>query len=196
MRNEKRVARAREIEDAAYRILEIQGYDGMSVQAVAREAKASNETIYRWYGDKTGLFKALIRSNAAQVATALDSDTADPLKTLAELGPILLSMVLGPRAIALNRAAAADGSGTLGQVLAREGRETIRPKVLCIMTRAVEDNQLSGQAEKLTETWIALLIGDLQIRRVTGALPTPSRVSVAARAEDALHHLKQLFPPA
>jgi len=196
MRSEKRATRAREIEDAAYRLLEEKGFDGLSVQAVAREAKASNETIYRWYGDKTGLFEALIRGNAAQVAMALEGARIDPLDTLAETGPVLLGMLLGPRAVALNRAAAADPTGTLGRALAREGRETVAPTIALVMEHAACENRLSGTVAELTETWLSLLIGDLQIRRVTGAIPTPTRAAIKARAAAALDQLCRLFPPA
>lgn len=195
MRAEKKAIRAREIEEAAYKILEAEGFSGLSVQAVAREANASNETIYRWYGDKHGLFEALIRGNASHVALTLEGRTTDPLAELSELGPILLSMLLGPRAIALNRAAAADGTGALGRVLAREGRETVAPKVAAVMARAIEEQQLSGPVDKLTETWFALLIGDLQIRRATGAMPAPSRKAIEARADEALLQLRKLFSP-
>ena len=65
MRDEKRAARAEEIETAAYGVLEAKGYDGLTMLAVARAAKASNEMLYRWYGDKQGLIEALIRSMTA-----------------------------------------------------------------------------------------------------------------------------------
>ena len=101
MRHEKRAARARQIEAAAYDILAEKGFAGLSVQAVAKAARASNETIYRWYGDKTGLFEALIRGNAQQVAHAIDKAKPDPLDKLSETGTVLLSMLLGRQAISL-----------------------------------------------------------------------------------------------
>ena len=74
MRDEARTKRAEEIEAAAYRLLEERGYDGLSMQAVAKAAKASNETLYRWYGDKLGLFSALIAGNTATVGAVLETD--------------------------------------------------------------------------------------------------------------------------
>lgn len=165
------------------------------MQAVAKRAKASNETLYRWYGDKTGLFEALIRGNSALVELAIASDEADPMDVLREIGPILLSMLLGPRAVALNRAAAADASGTLGRALAREGRETVAPRIVALMRRAVEDGQLRGAPEDMAEAWFSLLIGDLQVRRVTGALAHPRPDYIETRAAAALDRLQRLFPP-
>lgn len=195
MREEKRAARALQIEAAAYSVLEQKGYEGMSMLAVARAAKASNETLYRWYGDKTGLFEALIESNTATVSTALDQiDKTDALMALHQLGPQLLRMLLGPRAVALNRAAAADGSGTLGRALGRLGRDTVAPRVMQLMAQAAQQTGLDhADAPQMAETYFALLIGDCQIRRVTGAMPEPDADWIAQRADTALRQLRQLF---
>ncbi|WP_237352646.1 TetR family transcriptional regulator [Rhizobium leguminosarum] len=40
---------------------------------IAKAAKASNETLYRWYGDKNGLFQTMVESNARATKTALDA---------------------------------------------------------------------------------------------------------------------------
>ncbi|UYV37923.1 TetR/AcrR family transcriptional regulator [Rhodobacteraceae bacterium D3-12] len=207
MRSEAREKRAEEIEAAAYAVLEAKGYAGLSMLAVARAAKASNETLYRWYGDKLGLFEALIARNTEVVEEALERGRdADALLELERLGPVLLGMVLGPRAVALNRAAAADDSGKLGRALGRIGRETVGPWVVGIMARAIAAGQLGGgsssagaqdsaqdSAEEMAEVWFALLIGDTQVRRVTGAMDAPDEDWIAARAEAALGRLRRVF---
>ena len=196
MRDEARTKRAEEIEAAAYRLLEERGYDGLSMQAVAKAAKASNETLYRWYGDKLGLFSALIAGNTATVGAVLEAaEGHDAVAVLEAVGPKLLSMLLGPRAVALNRAAAADGSGTLGRALGEAGRGTVGPWIAGVMAQAVEEGALSGAPGDMAETWFALLIGDLQIRRVTGAMAALSDKEIAHRAEVALARLKAMFPP-
>lgn len=192
----RRQKRAAQIEAAAYEILDERGFEGLSMQSVAQRASASNETLYRWYGDKTGLFEALIRGNSALVEAAIDSGADDPLSSLAEIGPALLAMLLGPRAIALNRAAAADASGTLGRSLAREGRETIAPRIVSLMQTACDNRQLAGVPQEMAETWFSLLIGDLQVRRVTGALSMPRADYIESRAASAVERLRRLFPPA
>lgn len=195
MRQENRQIRARQIEAAAYELLEEKGFAGLSMQAVAKKAKASNETLYRWYGDKAGLFEALIRGNSAIVEAAISLPEAEPPESIETIGTVLLGMLLGPRAIALNRAAAADPSGALGRALAREGRDTIAPRIVTLMQAAVAKGHLAGAPEEVAETWFALLIGDLQVRRVTGALPQPRSDYIEARAGTALRRLQRLFPP-
>ena len=197
MKQENREARARQIEAAAYELLEEKGFAGLSVQAVAKAAKASNETLYKWYGDKTGLFEALIRGNTGLVAQALEAAAMDnPIECLRRVGPVLLTMLLGDRAVALNRAAAADASGTLGRALAREGRSAVAPRIIGIMESAISEDALAnGTPQEMAETFFALLIGDLQIRRVTGALPKPHDDYILKRSGDAVASLTRLFPP-
>jgi AcrR family transcriptional regulator len=184
---------------AAYALLERQGFAGTTMQAIAREARASMETLYRWYGDKTGLFRALIARNTGEVAETLREATgaALPLPDLLDrVGTALLAMLLGPRAVALNRAAAADATGTLGQALAQGGRETLLPQIRRMIETALTSGDLQGaSAEALTETWLSLLIGDLQIRRATGALPPPPPEALASRAQAARLHLLRLYAP-
>lgn len=197
MRQKNREERARQIEGAAYQMLDQKGFKGLSMQGLARAAKASNETLYRWYGDKTGLLEALIRRNSDIVRQALSDRTQDDaMQDLAAVGPVLLKMLLGGRAIALNRAAAADPDGPLGRALAREGRDAIAPRIVAVMQRGIDQSYLgNGSAQDMAETWFSLLIGDLQIRRVTGALSEPHDDYITQRATLALERLRTVFPP-
>ncbi len=189
MKTETREHRRQQIEDAAYRMLGEKGYAGTSMQAIARAAKASNETLYSWYGDKKGLMAALIARNTDLVRAALaETHGGDPLDRLARLGPVLLGMVLGPRAVALNRAAAADPSGDLGRAIASGGKDVVAPLVEALIARS----DLKGDPAELTAIYLSLLIGDLQIRRVIGAMDTPTPTFCADRSAAALRLLQEL----
>ena len=188
-----RADREEAIATAAYGLLEQQGFAGTTMQAIARQARASMETLYRWYGDKTGLFRALITRNADEIAATLDANTATGLPALAQIGPPLLAMLLGPRAVALNRAAAADPTASLGAALATGGRDALFTRLVGLMQQALADGTLAGDsAEALTDLWLSLLIGDLQIRRVTGALQPLSPQAIAQRADRAMENLTRL----
>ena len=73
MKEENRLKRQGEIEQAAYALLREDGYGNISMLKVAKRAKASNETLYRWYGDKLGLFGALVAKNAEEAKRLLDA---------------------------------------------------------------------------------------------------------------------------
>ncbi len=197
MREEKRSIRQQQIEAAAYEVLESKGYGGTSMLGIARKARASNETLYNWYGDKQGLFRALVTRNAAEVKEHLDAELEtdhDALSILSTLGPKLLELLTGDRAVALNRAAAADSSGELGATLSQAGREAVFPLLQKVVERARDEGRLKFQHPgEAVGLYLDLLIGDLQIRRVIGRMPTPSEAFCQERADRAVRHLRQLL---
>ncbi len=199
MRDENRSIRQDQIEQAAYAVLEAKGYAGTSMLAIARAARASNETLYNWYGDKTGLFAALVRRNAAEVRALLSEQIAgqgDQVDTLARVGPVLLRLVTSDRAVALNRAAAADPTGELGRAIAAEGRDTVAPLIVSVLAQGQAQARFAfDDPAAASDVYLGLLIGDLQIRRVVARLPQPSAAVLDARAASALRLFLQLFGP-
>lgn len=196
MRSSARAERQEKIEKAAYELLEDKGYGGTSMLSIATRAKASNETLYRWYGDKQGLFKAMVVRNARDVKDLLESELQakhPPVKTLRRLGPRLLGLVLSQRAIALNRAAAADPSGELGAALTEGGRDSVLPLIAQVFRQARKEGVIQGLSTRdAVELYLNLLIGDQQIRRVIGALPEPSGAEIKRRADGALKNLLKI----
>ena len=199
MRGENRKARQRQIENAAYAILEEKGYTGASMLSIAKRARASNETLYNWYGDKLGLFRSLVKINALEVKELLESDPArdeTPLETLGTLGPKLLAMLVGAKAITLNRAAAADPTGDLGTAISQAGRQTIAPMIGQLFEAARTNKDLSfDNTEDAVELYLNLLVGDMQIRRVIASMPEPNGKEISTRAASALNSLKRLLEP-
>ncbi|MGR1580042.1 TetR/AcrR family transcriptional regulator [Thalassobius sp. S69A] len=197
MRDEKRAIRQQQIETAAYALLEAKGYAGTSMLGIAKQARASNETLYNWYGDKQGLFQALVTRNAEEVKAHLESGLESDhgaLSILGTLGPKLLKLLTGDRAVALNRAAAADSSGELGATLSQAGREAVFPLLERVLLRAKDEGALHfDTAAEAVGLYLDLLIGDQQIRRVIGRLPSPSAAFCEERSQRAIRHLCQIL---
>ncbi|MEM9590001.1 MAG: TetR/AcrR family transcriptional regulator [Pseudomonadota bacterium] len=199
VREENRSKRQEQIEAAAYEVLQAKGYAGASMLAIAKQARASNETLYNWYGDKRGLFQSLVVRNATEVKAYLEAELDtdhDALSILSALGPKLFALLTGDRAIALNRAAAADGTGELGATLAKSGREAIFPLLAQVMDRARAEGQLAFEkTEEAVGLYLDLLIGDLQIRRVIGSLAQPPAKEGARRSDQAIQRLCVVLAP-
>src|SRR5215211_1417765 len=64
-------ARRAAILDIALAVLAERGYTRASMREIATRAHASKETLYAWFGDKRGLFEALIEWQAARLDAAL-----------------------------------------------------------------------------------------------------------------------------
>lgn len=197
MRDDRKIERQDQIEQAAYALLEEKGFAGTTMQGIARRARASNQTLYAWYGDKTGLFRALVARNADQLRDLLQPHLAegrDPIQTLAEFGPLLIEVLTHPRAIALNRAAAADPSGELGRVIGEAGRGTIGPLIRQVLDRARDQGALQFRdSQAALILYMDLLIGDLQHQRVIGRIPPPAPDWRQMRSAQALARLRRLL---
>ncbi|MEM1286140.1 MAG: TetR/AcrR family transcriptional regulator [Pseudomonadota bacterium] len=191
-------ARREAIEEVAYRVLMRDGYKAASILAIAKEAKASNETLYRWYGNKQGLFKALVEGNASKARVLLQEalqSHSDPLQALEKLGPVLLALVTSERAVAINRAAAGDFYDTkmLGEALSQGGRGAVVPLIVKLLEEASKGDQLAvSDPAEAADIYVDLLIGDWQIRRVTGAMEVPSEAEIEYRALQALRRFLAL----
>lgn len=196
MKAASRQTRKAEIEACAYALLET-GDDALTMQALAKSARASMETLYRWYGDRQGLFAALVAGNAAIVTEELSAiEAVDATEKLEKIAPTLLRVLLGPRAIALNRAAATDRTGELGAALRNAGREAVGPRLAEIIGAAQQSGALGhGHPREITESFVNLLIGDMQIRVATRAAPPPDEAAIKARSARAIAQLQKLYPP-
>ena len=181
--NDRRI----QIETAAYGLLSLKGYKATSMLEVAKRAKASNETLYEWYGNKQGLFLSMVeRSVAASrelLVSSLEGDQ-DLAAILDTFGPQLLQMLTSQRTIVLNRAAAGDvhDTGMLGRTITEGGRDAILP-ILAQVFDLSEPKGMTGY--EAAELYLDILISDLQIRRVIGVLPMLSETDVKARSDRA-----------
>ncbi len=188
--------REAEIHGAAFRLVAERGYAGVSMLAIAKEANASNETLYRWYGDKRGLFLTMVAANAESSRIAIDEAIESgraPLLALEAIAPVLLGMLLGEKTIILNRAAAADTTGELGAAIAAAGRDALAPRITQLIERAISQGEIDApSAETAMEWFIALLAGDQQIRRVNRILGEPGVADIERRSRAAVQAFRHL----
>lgn len=202
MKEENRAKRRDHILDIAVEVLAERGYRDANMLEVARRAKASKETLYSWFGDKRGLFEAVIRRNAAFVqAVMADQLAADvPVdEALAAFGTALLTLLTGDAAVALNRAAIAEAAGdrTLAETLVAEGRQATLPAFVRYLDGQAERGTLQLTApQHAAEDFLGLLMGDLQIRRLLGASAKPRKAQIDVRAMAATEKFLRLYAPA
>ncbi len=187
------------IMDIAVEVLADRGYRDTTMLEVAKRASASKETLYAWFGNKRGLFEAVIRRNAEAVQSALAEQLAADAPTecvLTAFGRALLTLLLGDSAVAINRAAISEARSdpALADSLAQAGRGATLPAFVGFLERQRERGLLSlGAADEAAEQFLGLLVGDLQVRRLLGLLPVPQEVEIAARANRAATAFMHLY---
>ncbi|OAE98625.1 TetR family transcriptional regulator [Bradyrhizobium centrolobii] len=98
--------------EVATRLFLDRGFDATSLDAVAEAARVSKPTVYSRYGDKRGLFTAVLRreidrwlaplSAAAETQLGSSSDVSVEQR-LVEVGREMLTFTCGPDAVAFSR---------------------------------------------------------------------------------------------
>lgn len=199
LKKDSREDREQQIFTAAYKILGEKGYKASSMLAIAKEASASNETLYAWYKNKQGLLAAMIESNA-HIADRLFKQAIltkePPSITLQKSGVAILKITTGMRAIILNRAAAADvaDGGVLGSLIAKHGRNAITPMIADVFSRAMEQGRIKkADPKEITEIYVALLVGDSQMRRVIGTADELDENVIEAHTERCIEIIFELY---
>lgn len=199
MKKEQQEIRKKQIRMAAYDLLEKKGYKGTSMLAIAKQSKASNETLYSWYGNKQGLFRTLIEENAKETADAITGalEKQSTLNNaLINIGILLLTLVTSKKAIALNRAAAADANETkvLGETLTNAGRNSITPLLEQLFINAQSRKEITFKdSADVVSTYLSLLLGDIQIRRVIGTLEPLTNATITSHSKKATNFFITLF---
>ena len=155
---------------------------------VARRASASKETLYAWFGDKPGLFQSVIRRNAETVRTVLEDhlDGEAPVQSvLVDFGRALATLLLGESAVAINRAAISEArtAPDLARILTDAGREAMLPLFVEYLERCRARGVLRFDDPMETAvTFIGLLLGDAQVRRLLGVMEAPGAAEIQRRA--------------
>ena len=192
-------ARRDAILDAALAGLRERGVAGTSMLAVATAARTSKETVYRLFGDRQGLFEALVRREAAAMnaglADALSTDSP-PAEVLRRFGRDVLALLLGERSVAINRAAITEAARDpeLGRILAAAGRDGTGPLVVAYLEREHAAGRLElPSAQEAFEVLLGLLLSDRQVRTLLGVDAHPTAEQLDARAERAVAYFLRLF---
>lgn len=164
-----------EVLDAVLALL-VEGGDALTMNAVARRASCSKETLYRWFGDRDGLLAATVRWQASRVrAGNYDRqrlDAAALRESLERFAANWLSVISSRTSIALNRVAIGDastGKGNLGAIVLANGRFAIGERMKPLLEAAREAGLLEfDDAEDAFRTFFGLVGRDVQIRLLLG----------------------------
>ena len=100
------LAKSEAMLDAASQVIAERGV-GAPVEAIAKRAGVSKQTLYNRYGGKAGLIQALIRRRIDSLTAPLTAgaDGADPEAVLAGFARDLMTAMLAPASLAMTRVA-------------------------------------------------------------------------------------------
>ena len=193
--------------DAVLALL-VEGREALTMAGVARRAKCSKETLYKWFGDRDGLLAATVRWQASRVrAGTFDRQRLDAAvlqESLQRFAENWLSVISSRTSIALNRVAAAhagSGRSNLGAIVLANGRFAIGERLKPLLEAAREAGLLAfDDTETAFRTFFGLVGRDVQIRLLLGDRIDMTKEGIARDAEEATRQFFALYgasqPPA
>jgi TetR/AcrR family transcriptional repressor of mexJK operon len=178
---DERRARETEVIAAALPVFLRTGYGASTIDELAAAAQVTKRTIYAYYGDKAGLFGAMVTDLAA--AVSLDANSSDTLETLATR---IVRRLHSDELVGLHRLVIAESARfpELARILHRVGDARH-------ITRLAEHirAECGAASEPLAEPLFSLLLGERHRRRLLGIDPPPTDAQAAAHANTALGQL-------
>jgi AcrR family transcriptional regulator len=182
----------RAIVEAAEQVFLEKGYEGGSLDDVARRAKASKATIYAHYGNKVGLFRAIIGEKIFEIFETVRQGEvihAPVPVVLRGLGAAFLKRMLTPVVVKFYRLMVAQGSQfpELAQTWFANGpRTAIATLAAFLKERAAAGEVDIADPDLAAEFFLMSLRGVLHLQAVTGLAKPPFDRAIDAKVEGAV----------
>lgn len=181
----RREPRIRAIVAAAEQVFLQHGYEAGSLDDVARRANASKATIYAHFGNKDGLFKAIVAEKLAEAAEPLrraDENHASVAEALTAFGRGFLALLLAQGPIKIYRLIVAQGEQF--PELARMWFENGPKRAIATLAAFLREHTASGELsiehpEQAAEYFLMMLRGRLHLQAVSGLVPSPDERDVS-----------------
>lgn len=189
MAKRKSPERRQEILAATFKVLRREGAIGASTAKIAAAANCSKETIYNWFGDREGLFCALVEEQSRVMFGVLDksiNSQTNAHKKLEKFGGALLDMLTGEASILVGRAVVGEiGAGRSRAQMALVARnEQIKKMATVLFENArLEDAIRFQDIDEIWHVFLGLLMGERQMQLQLGAInarPTGGEMSEIA----------------
>jgi AcrR family transcriptional regulator len=165
--------RRREILDAAFLEFSAKGYAGASMEAIARRARASKETLYAWFQNKETLLNTLFASRLEGIVSRVtaiaekDPSPANVLPVIAE-DTIRFMLAIAPLTDAMAPGEPGDkASRLLGQTINEERKKFVDYILRC---RAHGYIAFDDDPFEIASLFVAMAQGEWSMRLGTGML--------------------------
>ena len=175
----ERRARETEILTTALGVFLRCGYGASTLDELAAAAQVTKRTLYAYYGDKAGLFAAMVRDLAA----AVSMDAATDRDTLETLAARIVRRVHSDELVALHQLVIGESARfpELAVILHSSGDA----RHIARLAEHIRTER-GPEREALAEPLFSLLLGERHRRRLLGIDPAPTPAQAAAHANAAL----------
>jgi TetR/AcrR family transcriptional regulator, mexJK operon transcriptional repressor len=168
-----------EVLEVASKFFLAHGYDGASINAMARASGISKESIYRYFVGKEELFKAVIEQELALYQQRLDDTTnlethVDLESALVDTAEHMLTTVMSDRTLALRRLIfqEATQSPDIGALYHKIGPSVAYQRLETLLSHFGVSP--AKRANQLARHFAAMLLHAYGLERECGLRPAPS----------------------
>jgi AcrR family transcriptional regulator len=188
--------------NAAFTVLCERGYGATNTREIAARAQVSKRELYTEFGNKQGIFAALIASRASRMWQPVDgasvASAAAFEETLGRLGRAQLDQLTDPTTVAVFRLAiaAVEEAPEVARTLDRKAREPNRVAIVELMTKARAAGRIDGDPELMAQHFFSLVIGNILVTHLLGLAERPKERELQRRVEAAVSAFLQLYVPA
>jgi AcrR family transcriptional regulator len=150
--------------DAARDLFVENGYAATSTDAIVAASGGSKQTFYALFGNKAGLFRAVVERAAASLGTAIESQALDPdepATVLRRVGIDCLGTWIAPRSLELIRLVIAESPRIpeIAEILIRFGTKAPEDALVAFFERAHARGTLDApEPQVLARAFVALVV--------------------------------------
>ncbi|PWC35760.1 TetR/AcrR family transcriptional regulator [Azospirillum sp. TSO35-2] len=189
--------RCRALLDAAAALFVEKGFAATSLSDVLRQAGGSRTTLYTHFGDKGGLFRAMMEEHCARVLDEMVPDrtadeTDDPEERLTRIGLHIARWLMAPETTAILRTLISEGARIpdLVQTFVRVGPERTRERMAgCFRDLAAAGHIRIADPDMAAQAFCGMVTGNLLLER----LVLPDRPVAPAPVESYVRACVRLF---
>lgn len=184
---DSRTSKPEQCLEAARGVFTRQGYGAASMDGVAEEAGVSKATVYAHFGNKQGLFAAMMRRECQRcmerMAIPDDVHQLDLETALRRIAARFLEVGLDPDVLELMRTVIAESPRftELGEIFYSSGPRVTLDGVVTYLDRVCAQGLLQiVDTETAATQFLGMLRGDLQMRALMDHAVSPEEISRAA----------------
>ena len=169
---------------AAAEVFFEQGYVATSIDSIIERAGGSKRNIYSEFGNKEGLFAAIVRENSDSALSTLDAGDIEGLDlraTLTLFGRHLMEVYMSPPVVGIYRIAVTEANRfpDLVKAFYEQGPGRTTARLAEVLELASKRGQIrAGNCERMAEHFVGMIRDNLHLQVVLGLRPAPSQEEV------------------
>ncbi|WDZ79339.1 TetR/AcrR family transcriptional regulator (plasmid) [Ensifer adhaerens] len=180
---------------AAAEVFFEQGYAATSIDAIIERAGGSKRNIYNEFGNKEGLFAAIVNQSADQLLSTLDVEQIeghDLEETLTVFGKQLMDLYMSPSVIGLYRIAISEAHRFPGlvKVFHEQGPGRATSRLAEVLEAAKERGEIRSDNCLQVSRHFVGMIRDNLLQAIVGIHPEPANVSVLSAVDVVLNGIR------